>query len=479
MTRFKYLLTILFLAASIFTYGQQNTVLSLQQCLDIAIKNNLQVKQSGLTMEQDRINLLQAKENLVPQLTASASRELSQGRGLSPVTNTYVNQSLTSDNYGLNASVTLFNGLSYQNAIKQASLAYQAGKMDLQAAKDVVTINVITNYLQVLDAEEQLSATKSQLAVTQQQVDRANVLEQQGANKAASDIYDFKGQLAGSQVSATIAQNNLNAARLSLFQLLNIPYDPNAELQPLSPEDLAGQHDADPEKVFALALQQLAQVKSATLKRQSVEKYVQVLRGQLFPTLSLSGGISTNYSSAGTKTTFIDSTTNGVQGIFVNTPTGKESISSTTANYSTQKINYTDQFKNNYGTFALLSLNIPIFTNHYRKNQLALGKLSLLNAKYVEDNTKIVVRQNIEQAYSNMIAAYNKYQALSEQVKAYTESFRISKIRYDSGVLTSVDYIISKNQLDAANLNLISAHYDYFIYSKILDYYQGKVSASQ
>jgi outer membrane protein len=64
-------------------------------------------------------------------------------------------------------------------------------------------------------------------------------------------------------------------------------------------------------------------------------------------------------------------------------------------------------------------------------------------------------------------------------VKAYTESFRISKIRFDSGVLTSVDYIISKNQLDAASLNLISAHYDYFIYSKILDYYQGKVAASQ
>ncbi len=145
MTRFnKYFLTILFLAGSILTYGQQTNVLSMQQCLDIAIKNNLQVKQTGLTMESDRINLLQAKENLIPALTGSVSRELSQGRGLSPVTNTYVNQSLTSDNYGLSASVTLFNGLSYQNAIKQASLSYQAGKMDFQAAKDIVTINVIT-----------------------------------------------------------------------------------------------------------------------------------------------------------------------------------------------------------------------------------------------------------------------------------------------------------------------------------------------
>jgi outer membrane protein len=75
-----------------------------------------------------------------------------------------------------------------------------------------------------------------------------------------------------------------------------------------------------------------------------------------------------------------------------------------------------------------------------------------------------------------MNAAYNRYQALDAQVKAYTESYRISKIRFDAGVLTSDLFIIAKNNLDGATLNLISARYDYYIYSKILDYYQGKLS---
>ena len=157
----KYFLTLLFLACSILAQAQKDTLLTLQQCLDIAIKNNLNVKQFGLTMEQDRIGFNQAKENLLPAITGNISRELSQGRGLSSVTNTYVNQSLTSDNYGINASLTLFNGLALQNAIKQASLAYQAGKMDFQSAKDQVVINIITNYLSVLDAEEILGASKS------------------------------------------------------------------------------------------------------------------------------------------------------------------------------------------------------------------------------------------------------------------------------------------------------------------------------
>ena len=147
-------------------------------------------------------------------------------------------------------------------------------------------------------------------------------------------------------------------------------------------------------------------------------------------------------------------------------------------NYSSasQNISYFSQFRNNYATNVGSNLNIPIFTNYQRKNNVALAKINLLNYQYVEENTNIVLRQNIEQAWYNMSSAYKRYQALQEAVKAYTESFRISKIRFDSGVLTSVDYTISKNNLDAANLSLISARYDYFIYSKILDYYQGKLS---
>jgi outer membrane protein len=472
----KYLLTVLFICCGILSYAQQDTVLTLQQCLDVAIKNNLNVKQNGLAMMQDKIYLNQARENLLPSISGSASRELSQGRGLSPVTNTYVNQSLTSDNYGLSGSITVFNGLALQSAIKQASLAYQAGTMDFQSAKDLVTVNVITGYLSILDAEEVLGQSKSQLAVAKENLDRSEVLEKDGANKVASDLTDFKGAYAQSQVNVVLAQNSLDAAKLNLFQLLNIPYDKNAKFQTLNAQDLGGQYGSNPDDIYGTALQQLAMVKAATLRRESAEKGVKVAQGQLFPTLSLSGGISTNYSSAGTKSVFIDSTTSAVPGLYINTPTGKQSVFSTSANNATQNISYGDQFKNNYGTYALLSLNIPIFLNHTKKNNVALAKITLLNEQYIEDNIKIQLKQSVEQAYYNMSAAYNRYQSLKAQVDAYTESYRIAKIRLDAGVLTSVDFIIAKNNLDGANLNLISARYDYFIYSKVLDYYQGKLT---
>jgi outer membrane protein len=434
----KYIITLLLFFCSFTLFAQQNNTITLQQCVDIAIKNNLTVKQDSLTAQQARIGFVQAKDNLIPSITGGANRDLTSGRATNPVTNAYITQSVTSDNYNLNGSVTLFNGLALQQAIKQASLAYQSGKMAFQAAKDLITINVITNYLQVLDATDQLGQTKSQLAVAKENVDIAQVKESDGANLTASTLSDFKGNYASGQVNVVLAQNALEAGKLSLFQLMNIPYNRDAELQPINAQDLTGQYGVNADQVYQTALDKLAEVKAATLMRESAEKGVQYAKGLLYPQLFLSSGIGTNYSNLNTES-------------------------------------YFDQFRNNYGTYIEFGLNIPIFTNHLKKNAVALAKLNLLNYQYIEDNTKIQLKQSVQQAYYNMVDAYNRYQALDAEVNAYTESYRIQKIRLDAGVITSDLFLLSKNNLDAANLSFIGAKYDYFIFSKILDYYQGKL----
>jgi outer membrane protein len=435
----KYFLILILIACGFVTYAQQpDTVWTLQKCLDIAIKNNLTVQQDSVSAQLARVAYTQAKGNMIPYLEGNGNRQITSGRGLNPATNTYTNNSVTADNYSLQSSVTLFNGLALEKAVKQTSLAFQAGKMTFQDAKDLVTVNVITNYLQVLDANEQLNQSQSQLAVAKENVDIAQTKENYGANLTASTLSDFKGSYASAVVNIVTAQNNLEAAKLSLFNLMNIPYVKNASLQPLNAEELKGQYGVDPEAVYQTALSQLAQVKAATLMRQSAEKGVQSAKGTLTPQLYLQGQIYT----------YTDPGTNG----------------------------YFDQFRNNYGTILQLGFNIPIFNNLQKRNAVSIAKLNLQNYQYIENNTKVQVRQNVETAYYNMINAYKRYQALDDEVKAYAESYRVQKIRLDSGVITSDLFLITKNNLDAANLNLISARYDYIIYSKILDYYQGKLN---
>jgi outer membrane protein len=154
----------------------------------------------------------------------------------------------------------------------------------------------------------------------------------------------------------------------------------------------------------------------------------------------------------------------------------KQTVFTTQANYNNQNISFADQFKNNYNTYVSLSLHVPILNYFRNRNNIALAKISLYTAKFTEETTKVQLKQNIEQAYVNMTSAFDRYQVLLQQVSAYTESFRVAEIRFNAGVLTSVDYVLSKNFMDQANLNLISARYDYFIRTKILDYYQGKLS---
>jgi outer membrane protein len=452
----KYILALLFTTSTILAYAQKadtGKMFTLQQCLDIAIKNNLQVKQNDANAQLARIDYRQAIENLLPNVGGSASRSFNHGRAISPLTNSYVNQSATNDSYNLSASMVLFNGFSLINAIKSTSLAYQAGKMNFQAAKDAVTVNVITSYLAILDNAEILNASKSQLAVQQETVDRLTILEKEGANKAASDLTDQQGQLAGNEVNVVNGQNALDAAKLTLFQIMNIPYQSEIEFQDLSAENLRGEYGSNPDQVYQIALQQFAAVKAATLTRQSAEKNVSSVRGQLSPQITLGGGLGTAYTN-----------------------TAQKAITGPDSTTTYQNIGYGDQIKNNYSSYISLGLNIPIFTNGIRRNALSRAKINAMYARDVEENAKIVLKQNVEQSYYNMMAAYKKYQVLMNQVKAYTESYRIYKLRFDAGVLTSVDFIIAKNNLDAATVNMISAKYDYFIHSKILDYYQGKLS---
>nr|WP_294944767.1 TolC family protein [uncultured Mucilaginibacter sp.] len=445
MRYFKYLLFSLTLSIPALAQAQTaDTTLTLQQCIDIAIKNNLDVKKSELDLQTAKVNSNQAKEYMLPAISGQVDHSISSGRGIDPSTNTYVNQSFKSGNYNLNGDLTLFSGLQNLNNIKQASLAYQAGKMDLQQAKDQVTINVITAYLLVLNNTELFNQVKNQLDVSKKQVERLNILEKEGANKLPSDLYDLKGTYGDNQLSVVNTAATLKGSKLSLLQILNIPYKDNINLAPINAEDLAKQTPSSAEQVYDVALAQLAYVKAATLRRQSAEKGVSVAKGALFPTISLFGGLSTNISSS--------------------------------AQIAGQDVGYYDQFKNNRGTNVGISLRVPILGYLQKRNKVSLAKIDLQNSIYVEQTTKVQLRQNVEQAYLNMTSAYEKYNVLVEQVAAYTESFRTAEIRFNAGVLTSVDFVVAKNNLDRAKLNLINARYSVYIYNKILDYYQGKLS---
>ena len=105
----------------------QNSVYTLQQCIDIGFKNNPDVIQAEYSAESAKINYDQSKANMFPVLNAGIYHTLYNGRSINPTTNAYINEQNTAGTYQLTAGMTLWNGSSIQRYMKQYSLYYEAG----------------------------------------------------------------------------------------------------------------------------------------------------------------------------------------------------------------------------------------------------------------------------------------------------------------------------------------------------------------
>ena len=413
---------------------------NLQQCIDTAIVNNIPVKQSNLLMQAAGIDWRQARLNRLPDLNANVSHGINQGRSIDPFTNSYVPQQINFAGYGVSSGVLLFNGMNLNHLVKQNAYAYEAAKMEWQQAKDNLTLNVILAYLQVLNNEDVVAFAQRQAELSQKQVERLEILDKQGAI-SPSLLSDLRGQLMNDQLSIITARNQLETTKLTLAQLMNIPYSKTMQLERISVSDMLTAYGQDPEAIYQTSLQQFSLIKSVDLRKQSARYALKARRSELYPSLFLNGNVNTSYSSV--------------------------------AQNATGKIPYREQLNNNVYSTVSLGLRIPIFNSLSTRNRIKLADITLKNSELIEENTKVQLRQQIEQAHLNMTNAFERYTTLQQQVQAYTESFKAAEVRFNSGVGTSVDYLIAKNNLDRANINLISAQYDFVLRKKILDYYQN------
>ncbi len=249
--------------------------LTLKQAVETAIANNLQVKQSDLQMQNASINHKQAKDNRLPNLFVNLNQGINQGRSIDPFSNSFVSQNITYGNYNVNTNITLFNGLQIRNLIKQNALGYEASKMELQAEKDRLTLNIILAYLQILSNLDLLAQSQNQVRLSKKQVERLEVLNKEGTI-IPIQLYELKGQLANDELAVINNENAVQSSKLTLFQLMNVPFDKNMDVERLTADNYSLTYEADPESIYRIALSELAQIKGTEFRKQSADKAIQV-----------------------------------------------------------------------------------------------------------------------------------------------------------------------------------------------------------
>ncbi len=437
----KYWFLIPFVAISLHAFSQ--TKWTLEDCINYAHDNNLQVKRQQLQADMAKNNYTQSYFNIAPNLNGSAGRSYATGHYLNTVTNTFIANKTTDDAYSLTSYLNLFNGLQTLNTIDKDHYTLLANLQNVEKEKVELTINIASAYLNVLFKKELLNVNISQKSVTEMQVDRTRKLVDAGS-VAKGDLLSIQAQLATEKLNVTNAKNDLNLAYLNLAQLLDLDSTSNFEIyipDTIRPDLVTP--IVSSEQVYEDALNALPHVKAGEYQLKSSEKNLAIQKGRRSPQLYLGYNWVTNYS-----------------------PSNKNAITGLT-------IPYNDQFKDNRYTTFTAGISIPILNYWNVNNSISNAKVQVFDAEYQLDQTKQQLHKLIQQAYNDAVSARDKYKAAVEAVDSYRESFVYTDQKFNVGIVNSVEYSIAKNNYIKAQSDLSQAKYEYIFQIKILDFYRG------
>ena len=423
-----------------FTASSQNAW-SLQKCIDYALENNIQIKQQQLNTKFYENQVSQAKSNRLPNLNAQFGNDNSFGRSLT-YDNTYKNVNSSSISGGASTNLTIFNGFQLSNTIDKQELDFQATLKDLQKAKDDMMLNIAGMYLQILFSEELVIVDEAQIEVTKQQLSRTQQLVEAGSLAKGAQL-EIEAQMAREELQMVNDKNNMQLSYLGLYQMLELPIAESFKIEkPVLPEIKANLSMANSIDVFNNAMNVRPEIQAAQLRVKSAEKDLEIAKGNQYPSLSFNANYYNLYNNKYTDLTG-------------------------------EKIAFGDQLKNNGRSSLGLTLGIPIFNRFQVKNGISNAEMQIQDYQYRLQTSSNTLRKEIEQAYTNALAALNRYMSTEKAVESMQEAFRYVEEKFNVGMVNSVDYNLQKNQLTSAQSQLLQAKYEYIFRTKILDFYNG------
>jgi outer membrane protein len=468
----KHLIFVLLIFASAKGIGQ-NTF-SLNKCLEIALENNISLGQGELNVQQNELGLIQSKANLLPSLNGSASHGYNWGQTIDPFTNQFATNRIQSNSFGLNTGVTIFNGFTLQNRIKQADLNLKISQLGLESSINAIALAVANAYLSVLFNQEINTANLANRLASKEQVDRVKLLVEAGQVPEAN-LYQVQAQLAQDEARVINSENAIAIAKLNLIQLIQLPEEQKTNFGIESPVLNEPEFNLPAKNAVLLhALGSFPEVKSAELTIARADLEYKIANGGRYPRL----GASYNYGSG-----FSGANQRGIGDLvsFGNFPIGTLSGSNQSV-LSLDQLSFNDfetvpffnQLKDNVNRSMFFSLNIPIFNGLSNRTNVQMAEIGQENAKLESLNVRNQLRQTVESAFADATAAYKTYEAADYSLRAQKEAFKYAKIRYEEQVINGVDYAQARSLRDAALSEKIRSQYDYVFKLKILEFYQGK-----
>lgn len=389
---------------------------SLEECIRYAIEHNIDLKQRQLDHDNKKVELHTSKYSWLPDLNANIGQNFDFGRSPSK-TGVIVDQNSANSSASISLSMPIFDGFKIPNDIAAKRLNLQAAVENLNKAKEDLSINIASYYLQVLYNKEMAKIAELQLALSQEQITKTEAMVKAG-KVPLSQLYDIKAQAANDEVSLTEARNNVKLALLDLAQSLELERS-GTEFDIVTPatDNAVNTYMSSiipPDDIYQQAVTFKPQIKEQEYLLESMKKQLKVAQSYYYPKINFGASYSNGYY-----------------------------------HYYTGDVEmpaFSDQLAQNGRKTIGFSLSIPLFNRFQVRNGVRQARIGIHNQELMMENTKKTLYKEIQQAYYNATAAQEKYLASDKSVQASEEAFKYAEDRYNAGKSTVFEFNEAKTK---------------------------------
>lgn len=415
---------------------------SLDDCMKYAVEHATEVKREVVNARQRKQDYQHAVAGFLPTVTGGVQGQYAWGRNIDPETNTYNNVTTFNNYYQLYAELNVFDGFATINALKQAKLSRDYSATAMQKIQDDRAIDVMQKYVDAAYAEASIRIASEKLNESKRMLAKMKRLYELG-EKGRPDVVQMESQVAEDEYNLTHQENVAKQSLLALKSAMNFPVDEELKLAALAKTQKKSQESlpVNYETVYQGFQNISPDLKSAEYEVERARYDYKIAKGRLLPSLSLGGGISTNYYK--------------------------------NLSQKGQYDGFASQFHNNQGEYLALTLSIP-FYNSDRWHSVKKARNDWQLAQVNLEETRRKLHDQIAQAVMDAEGYAKELHQMQKKVASDSLAYHMSSRKFEEGMLSTFDLHTAAQTLLESKIKELQMQMLLIIKQRLVAYYQGE-----
>ena len=413
---------------------------SLDDCMKYAVKHATEVKREVVNVRQRKQDYQHAVAGFLPTVSGGVQGQYAWGRNIDPETNTYNNVTTFNNYYQLYAELNVFDGFATINALKQAKLSRDYSATAMQKIQDDRAIDVMQKYVDAAYAEASIQIASEKLNESKRMLDKMKRLYELG-EKGRPDVVQMESQVAEDEYNLTHQENVAKQSLLALKSAMNFPVDEELKLELKSGYKEVSESGVNYEIVYQGFQHISPDLKSAEYEVERARYDYKIAKGRLLPSLSLGGGISTNYYK--------------------------------NLSQKGQYDGFASQFRNNQGEYLALTLSIPIY-NSDRWHSVKKARNDWQLAQVNLEETRRKLHDQIAQAVMDAEGYAKELHQMQKKVASDSLAYHMSSRKFEEGMLSTFDLHTAAQTLLESRIKELQMQMLLIIKQRLVEYYQGE-----